>query len=119
MTDISWDNSATRARWQTCLRLARELLLVGRDNKDLKLSYLLTLIDTGRLGPTHHPRKKILIIGAGITGLVTGRLLKDAGRDVTILEANASRVGGRIKTFRATKHHQPFDDPAQYAVLRR
>lgn len=115
MTDIPRDNSATRARWQTCLKLARELLLVGPDDKDLKLSYLHTLIDTGRLGPTHHPRKKILVIGAGITGLVAGRLLKDAGHDVTVIEANESRVGGRIKTFRATKHHQPFDDPAQYA----
>ncbi|EKX60947.1 flavin monoamine oxidase family protein [Streptomyces ipomoeae] len=115
MTETPRDNSATRARWQTCLKLARELLLVGPDDNDLKLGYLHTLIDTGRLGSTHHPRKKILIIGAGITGLVAGRLLKDAGHDVTLLEANANRVGGRIKTFRTTKHHQPFDDAAQYA----
>ncbi|MFL4908322.1 flavin monoamine oxidase family protein [Streptomyces sp. MMS24-I2-30] len=115
MTDIPRDMSADRARWQTCVKLARELLLVGSDGEDLKLSYLHTLIDTGHLGPTRHPRKKILVIGAGVTGLVTGRLLKDAGHDVTILEANASRVGGRIKTIRATEHHQPFDDPAQYA----
>ncbi|WP_149826023.1 flavin monoamine oxidase family protein [Streptomyces tailanensis] len=115
MTETPRDNSATRARWQTCLKLARELLLVGPDDKDLKLSYLHTLIDTGRLGPTHHPRKKILVIGAGITGLVAGRLLKDAGHDVTLIEANESRVGGRIKTFRATRHQQPFEDPAQYA----
>jgi monoamine oxidase len=115
MTDTPRDSSATRARWQTCLRLARELLLVGPGGEDLKLEYLHTLIDTGRLGPTHHPRKKILVIGAGITGLVAGRLLKDAGHDVTILEANANRVGGRVKTFRTTKHHQPFNDPAQYA----
>ncbi|MEU7470487.1 FAD-dependent oxidoreductase [Streptomyces sp. NPDC044984] len=115
MTDIPRENSATRARWQTCLRLARELLLVGPDDKDLKLDYLHTLIDTGHLGPTHHPRKRILIVGAGITGLVTARLLKDAGHDVTVLEANTGRVGGRIKTFRATEHDQPFADPAQYA----
>ena len=115
MTENSRENSATRARWQTCLRLARELLLIGPDDKDLKLDYLHTLIDTGHLGATRHPRKKILVIGAGITGLVAGRLLKDAGHDVTVLEANASRVGGRIKTFRATKSHQPFADPAQYA----
>ncbi|MFI0821132.1 flavin monoamine oxidase family protein [Streptomyces sp. NPDC021098] len=115
MTDTPRGNSATRARWQTCLRLARELLLVGPDNSDLKLGYLHTLIDSGGLGSTPHPRKKILIIGAGVTGLVAGRLLKDAGHDVTILEANASRVGGRVKTFRSTKHHQPFDDSAQYA----
>ncbi|MFD8377385.1 FAD-dependent oxidoreductase [Streptomyces sp. NPDC059679] len=89
--------------------------LVGPDDKDLKLEYLHTLIDTGRLGPTHHPRKKILVIGAGITGLVAGRTLKDAGHDVTVLEANAGRVGERIKTFRTTEQHQPFADSAQYA----
>ncbi|OIJ86479.1 hypothetical protein BIV24_26470 [Streptomyces colonosanans] len=59
MTDTSRGNSATRARWQTCLRLARELLVVGPDGKDLKLEYPHTLIDTGCLGPIRHPRRKM------------------------------------------------------------
>lgn len=72
MTDIPRDDSATRARWQTCLKLARELLLTEPDDEDLKLDCLHTLIDTGRPGHTHHPRKKVPVIGAGITGLVAG-----------------------------------------------
>ncbi|MGA5894755.1 hypothetical protein [Streptomyces venetus] len=73
MTDSPRDDSATRARRQTCLTLTRELLLVGPDGKDLKLDCLHTLIDTGRLGHTPHPRKKSLVVGAGITGLVAAR----------------------------------------------
>lgn len=43
--------------------------------------------------------KKIIIVGAGISGLVTASLLKDAGHDVEIIEAS-EKVGGRIKTIR-------------------
>ncbi|PGL69511.1 flavin monoamine oxidase family protein [Bacillus sp. AFS055030] len=43
--------------------------------------------------------KDIIIAGAGMAGLVSGSLLKDAGHRVTILEAN-DRVGGRIYTKR-------------------
>ena len=41
--------------------------------------------------------KKIIIIGAGLSGLYTGYLLKKMGYEVTILEAR-NRVGGRTLT---------------------
>ncbi|KAA2252467.1 NAD(P)-binding protein [Solihabitans fulvus] len=92
----------------TSHELAREMLQVGADDEDLKLAYLKILIDTG-LRRTTTP-KKVLVVGAGIAGLVAARLLRDAGHDVTILEANANRIGGRIKTFRGV-----FSDKALHA----
>src|ERR1700758_1703377 len=48
--------------------------------------------------------KRILIIGAGLAGLVAGYELTQAGHDVTILEAQL-RPGGRVQTIR-----EPFSD---------
>jgi monoamine oxidase len=48
--------------------------------------------------------KKILIIGAGMSGLVAGYELRRAGHDVTILEAR-ERLGGRVHTL-----FTPFSD---------
>src|SRR5215475_13786397 len=48
--------------------------------------------------------KKVLVVGAGLAGLVAGYELTRAGHDVTILEAQL-RPGGRVQTLR-----EPFSD---------
>ncbi len=45
------------------------------------------------------PPKKIVIVGAGMAGLVSGMLLKEAGHEVVLLEAR-NRFGGRVYTYR-------------------
>lgn len=49
-------------------------------------------------------RKKVIVAGAGLAGLVAGYELNRAGHDVTLLEAQL-RPGGRVLTLRA-----PFSD---------
>lgn len=43
-------------------------------------------------------RSDIIIVGAGATGLMAGRILAKAGKKVTVLEAR-DRIGGRIYTI--------------------
>jgi monoamine oxidase len=88
--------------------LAREICMVGDKDQDLTLEYLRILVDEG-LPKTTSP-KKVLVVGAGVAGLVAATLLRRAGHHVTVIEANGNRVGGRIKTFRGV-----FEDRALYA----
>jgi monoamine oxidase len=63
------------------------------------------MIQTIRMGLPRSPHpQKVLIVGAGMAGLVSASLLKGAGHRVEILEAS-ERIGGRILTIRS-----PFTD---------
>ncbi|HEY2962469.1 MAG TPA: FAD-dependent oxidoreductase [Pyrinomonadaceae bacterium] len=53
---------------------------------------------------TKGPAKKVLILGAGMAGLVAAYELTQLGHDVTVLEAR-TRPGGRVHTLR-----EPFSD---------
>ncbi|MBB3906554.1 flavin monoamine oxidase family protein [Anoxybacteroides rupiense] len=64
----------------------------------LSTEKMLSIIRNG-LKKTDDP-KKVIVIGAGMAGLVSASLLKQAGHQVTILEAS-ERVGGRIYTIRS------------------
>ena len=63
----------------------------------LSSDHMISIIRNG-LEKTKIP-KKIIIIGAGMAGLVSASLLKQAGHNVTVIEAT-DRVGGRIYTLR-------------------
>jgi len=45
-------------------------------------------------------RSKVLVIGAGLSGLGAALLLQDAGMDVTVIEGR-DRVGGRVLSYRS------------------
>ena len=59
------------------------------------------LLETARHGLPRRegPAKRVVIVGAGMAGLVAAWELLRAGHDPIVLEARA-RVGGRVHTLR-------------------
>ena len=64
------------------------------------------------LPPTSGHGKKVVILGAGIAGLVSAYELRRAGYDVTVIEAR-DRVGGRSWTIRGRETVRQVDRPLQ------
>ena len=58
--------------------------------------------------------KKVVVLGAGIAGLVAAMELRDAGYAVTVLEAR-NRIGGRAWTIRGTDVIEQIERPLQHA----
>jgi monoamine oxidase len=54
----------------------------------------------------------VLVIGAGVAGLIAGRLLAEAGRRVAIVEAR-DRIGGRIWTQRISPDRSQLQIPLE------
>jgi monoamine oxidase len=57
-------------------------------------------VPTAGLGTRPYPRKRVVVIGGGLAGLVAAHELKRQGHQVVVLEAQ-DRVGGRIYTLRS------------------
>lgn len=64
-----------------------------------ELKYPEEMISIIRNGLRPSLSKKVIVIGAGMSGLVAASLLLKAGHNVTILEGN-KRIGGRVYTVR-------------------
>jgi monoamine oxidase len=82
----------------------------------LSLANLLTIAEKG-LPARGESGKKIVVIGAGMAGLVAAQKLIQAGHDVLILEAQA-RVGGRVQTLREPFTHGLYAEAGAMRIPR-
>lgn len=95
-------------------RIAREILGLNDRGEPLTPEYQ-SILQRGLPAPLPPDvdRRDVIVLGAGVAGLVTAMLLRDAGFNVTVVEASADRVGGRVSTLRAESNGDaPFRDPA-------
>ena len=67
--------------------------------------------------PRFQSPTRVAIIGAGLSGLMAARTLKDHGIDVQIFEKSRG-VGGRMATRRIDDQNSNFDHGAQYFTVR-
>src|SRR5262245_58456062 len=58
-------------------------------------------------------QESIIIIGAGVAGLLAAKKLSAAGHSITVLEAN-DRVGGRAHTIQPTGFNRPIEEGAEF-----
>lgn len=61
------------------------------------LALLLLACRPEATGPAADPSTRVVVVGAGVSGLTVARVLTDAGVQVTVLEAR-DRIGGRVTT---------------------
>src|SRR3954454_14323285 len=69
-----------------------------------------------RLPPSSGNGRKVVILGAGIAGLVSAYELRRAGYQVTVLEAR-DRIGGRVWTVRGGERIEQTGRPDQRATF--
>lgn len=99
----------TEDKWPDCLRLGHELAAMGSDGAELRRRYREVLLGDGP-SPAERPLR-VLVLGAGIAGLCTAYVLRRAGHDVHLIEADPDRIGGRL----AARTRSPFRDPLLHA----